>query len=71
MRLSRPMPRATCSMFASVASQRLATALMKEILRARNALEACLMISADLVEVSSRGGGAAAEQGPGMACGCA
>jgi hypothetical protein len=38
-------------MLASVASQRLETALMNEILRARKALEACLMISADLVEV--------------------
>ena len=57
MRLSSPMPRATCSMFASVASHRLETALMKEILSARKALEACLMISADLVEVFSSGGG--------------
>ena len=57
MRLSRPMPRATCSTLASVASQRLETALMKEIFSARKALEACLMISALLVEVSRRGGG--------------
>ena len=58
---------ATCSMLASVASQRLETALMKEIFRARKALEACLMISALLVEVSSSGGGRATLQGPGMA----
>jgi hypothetical protein len=58
------MPRATCSTFASAASHRLETALMNEIFSARKAFEACLMISADLVEVSSNGGGAATEQEP-------
>ena len=40
---------------------------MKEIFRARKALEACLMISALLVEVSRSGGGSATLQMPGMA----
>ena len=42
---------------------------MKEILSARKAFEACLMISALLVEVSRRGGGSAGVQGPAMAAG--
>src|SRR5277367_1855944 len=67
MRLSRPMPRATCSTLALVASQRFEMALMNEILRARKALEACLMISALFVEVSRSGGGSAALQEPAMA----
>ena len=65
MRLSRPMPRATCSTFASVASQRFETALMNEIFSARKAFEACLMISALLVEVNRSGGGSATLQEPG------
>ena len=63
------MPRATCWTSASVASHRFETALMKEILSARKAFEACLMISDDLVEVCRSGGGAPAEQVPAMACG--
>ena len=46
MRSSRPMPRATSMTSAPVSSQTLAISLMKEILVARNALEASLIISA-------------------------
>jgi hypothetical protein len=42
---------------------------MKEIFSARNAFDACLMISADLVEVGSSGGGCAVEHDPGIASG--
>ena len=40
---------------------------MNEIFSARKAFEACLMISADFVEVFSSGGGVAVEQHPGIA----
>ena len=56
IRESRPIPRATCSTLASAASHRFETALMNEIFSARKAFEACLMISALLVEVCSSGG---------------
>ena len=56
IRLSIPMPLATCSTSASTASHRLATTLIKEIFIARKALEACLMSSAALVEVCRMGG---------------
>ncbi|MNU09137.1 hypothetical protein D3C72_2555350 [compost metagenome] len=46
IRLSRPMPRATCCTSAPVASQRSAISLMKVIFIARNALAAYLMSSA-------------------------
>ena len=47
MRESRPMPFMTWVTSAPADSQRLAIALMNEILAARNALEAYLIISAD------------------------
>ena len=43
---SNPSPCATCWTFASVASHRFDTALINEIFNARNAFDACLMISA-------------------------
>ncbi len=46
MRSSRPMPRATSVTSAPTSSQTLAISLMKEILVARKALEASLIISA-------------------------
>ena len=64
MRESSPMPRATCSTLASAASHRFETALMNEIFIARNAFDACLMISALFVEVISSGGGDCIEQSP-------
>jgi len=60
------MPRATCSTLALAASQRFETALTKDILRARKALEACLMISALLVLVSRSGGAFISEHVPEM-----
>ncbi len=53
MRASRPMPRATRSTFAPTSSQTFAISLMNEILVARNALEACLIISAEVTSVIS------------------
>ena len=46
IRWSRPIPRATSSTFAPVSSHTLAISLMNEILVARNALAASLIISA-------------------------
>ena len=46
MRSSRPMPRATSVTSAPTSSQTLAISLMKEILVARKAFEASLIISA-------------------------
>ena len=46
MRSSRPMPRATSETSAPTSSQTLAISLMKEILVARKAFEASLIISA-------------------------
>ncbi len=52
MRGSRPMPRATSSTSAPARSQTRATWLMKLILVARKALEACLISSAVLRSVA-------------------
>src|SRR5208337_2643009 len=65
IRESSPMPRATSSTFASAASHRFETALMNEIFSARNAFDACLIISALLVEVISNAGVALSEHFPG------
>ena len=53
MRASRPIPRATWSTFAPTSSQTFAISLMNEILVARNAFEACLIISAEVTSVIS------------------
>src|ERR687897_2164343 len=55
MRGSRPMPRATSSTSAPDRSHTLATELMKLILVARKALEACLMSSAVARSVARKG----------------
>ena len=55
MRASRPMPLATSTTSAPVSSQTLAISLMKEILVARNALEASLIISAERMSVRTSG----------------
>ena len=52
IRWSAPIPLLTSSTFAPTASQRLATGLMKEILMARKAFEACLIYSALLALVT-------------------
>ena len=51
MRSSMPIPVATSSTFAPVASQMAATALMYEIFIARNELAACLINPAELMSV--------------------
>ena len=58
IRESVPIPSLTCSTFAPTASQIDATALIKEIFIARNALEACLISSALFELVTIRRGGA-------------
>ena len=55
MRSSSPIPRATSTTSAPVSSQTLAISLMKEILVARNALDASLTISALRMSVRTRG----------------
>ncbi len=55
MRLSSPMPRATTWTSAPTASHSSAISLMKEILVARKALEAYLIISADSTLVITKG----------------
>ena len=55
MRGSYPMPSATSRTSAFTASHRLAMALMYEILVARNAFEAYLIISADAGSVTRMG----------------
>ena len=55
IRWSRPMPRATSSTSAPVSSQTLAISLMNEILVARNALAASLIISALAMSVRTSG----------------
>ena len=57
MRESVPMPSHTSLMSAPTASQIFETALMKEILVAKKALDACLISSALLVLVTMMGGG--------------
>ena len=59
-----PIPWQTCCTLAPTDSQTEATALMKEIFIARNALEACLISSALLVLVTIKGGGICARSGP-------
>ena len=51
MRSSRPMPRATSLTSAPTPSQTLAISLMNEILVARKAFEASLIISAEATSV--------------------
>ncbi len=53
MRASWPIASATCQTSAPASSQTRATALMKLILVARNALEACLMSSAVRTSVAT------------------
>ena len=55
MRASSPMPLATSTTSAPISSQTLAISLMKEILVARNALEASLIISAERMSVRTSG----------------
>ena len=55
MRSSRPMPRATSSTSAPSSSETLAISLMKEILVARKAFEASLIISALATSVRTIG----------------
>ena len=51
MRRSSPMPRATSSIVAPTTSHTFATSLMNEILVARNAFEASLIISDEVTSV--------------------
>ena len=69
IRESVPIPSHTCCTFAPTDSQIDATALMKEIFIARNALEACLISSAlfALVMISRGGALPAAASGRGIA----
>ncbi len=62
-----PMPWHTWFTSAPTDSQMEATALMKEIFMARNALEACLISSALLVLVTMMGAGIEARSGCGIA----
>ena len=55
MRLSEPMPSTTSATSAPTASQTAAIALTKEILVARKALAAYLMVSADAGSVTMNG----------------
>src|SRR6266852_2583014 len=63
IRESVPIPSLTCSTFAPTDSQIDATALIKEIFIARNALEACLISSALFVLVTINRGGVLAASG--------
>ena len=67
IRLSMPIPRATSWTSAPAASQRFATTLINEIFIARNAFEACLMISALCADVNRMGAGSKLERCPGTA----
>ena len=62
MRLSEPMPSTTSATSAPTASQTAAMALTKEILVARKALAAYLMVSADAGSVTMNGAGDAEVQ---------
>ena len=55
MRGSRPMPAATSLTSAPTSSQTFAISLMNEILVARNAFEASLIISAEATSVRTTG----------------